>query len=211
MLSRVVAGLAILAVAVVSAVVSYQRIEDLSLSLHQTLLAARLMPVGIDGLITVGSVVLLQDGKLGWLAIVPGVAISLFANIESGIRYGALAAVWAGIPAVSFAIACFVLERWLTQQARLAGTPRGVTETDTVAATESETASASESAPGDAPESAPESAPEGASRDSGSPEPEALPGDTAGCRDRVREHALRVQGPVAQAHPARAAGRPGPG
>jgi len=43
------------------------------------------MPFAIDGLITVGSVVLLQGGRLGWLGIGPGVAISLFANVESGI------------------------------------------------------------------------------------------------------------------------------
>ena len=36
---------------------------------------------------------------LGWLGIGPGVAISVFANVESGIRYGWLAALWVGVPA----------------------------------------------------------------------------------------------------------------
>jgi hypothetical protein len=84
-------------------------------------MAARLMPFGVDGLIVTGSVVLLQSvpGQrwLGWLGLGPGGAISLFANVESGIQYGALAAIWAGIPAVSFSLATFMLERWLKAQA----------------------------------------------------------------------------------------------
>ena len=162
---RVVSGLAILAVATVAGVVSYQHIEDLSLSLHQTLLAARLMPIGIDGLITVGSVVLLQGGRLGWLGIGPGVAIALFANVESGIRYGWLAATWAGIPAVSFALASFILERWVAQQAgahmaAVAETPQAVTEAETVADTEGEAASTSEPASEPASASAAGTAPD---------------------------------------------------
>jgi hypothetical protein len=45
------------------------------------------------------------------------VVISLFANAESGIRFGWLSATWAAIPAVSFSLA-FMLERWLAGQAR---------------------------------------------------------------------------------------------
>lgn len=112
----VVSGLAILAVAIVAGWISYTHIYELSLALHQSRMVARLMPIAIDGLMTVGSVTLLQGGRIGWLGIGPGVAISLFANVESGIRYGWLAAVWAGIPAVSFALATFILERWLTGQ-----------------------------------------------------------------------------------------------
>jgi hypothetical protein len=48
---------------------------------------------------------------------VPGVAASLFANVESGLRWGPLAAGWAGVPAASFALATFLLERWLKAQA----------------------------------------------------------------------------------------------
>jgi hypothetical protein len=116
---KLATGAAILAVAVTAGWISYQHVEDLSLSLHQSLLTARLMPVAIDGLITVGSVVLLQSGSpLGWLGIGPGAALSLFANAESGIRYGWLAAVWAAVPSASFALATFVLERWLVSQAK---------------------------------------------------------------------------------------------
>jgi hypothetical protein len=149
---RIVSGSAILAVAVVAGVISYQHIEDLSLALHQPVMVARLMPFGVDGLITVGSVVPLQGGRLGWLRIGPGVAISLFANVESGIRYGWLAAVWAGIPAVSFALASFILEHWLKGQA--AGTPVSAPQ----AAPESIATMTPESTP-ESTRSAPEGAP----------------------------------------------------
>jgi len=119
--SRLAAGITITAVAAVAGVISYSHIYELTVSLHQSVMAARLMPFGVDGLIVTGSVVLLQSAPgqrwLGWLGIGPGVAISLFANVESGIRYGWLAAVWAGIPAVSFFLACFILENWIKAQA----------------------------------------------------------------------------------------------
>jgi hypothetical protein len=116
-LPKVGAGLAIAAVAATAGVISFGHIYELTLALHQSVLTARLMPVAIDGLITVGSVVLLQSGsRLGWLGVGPGLALSVFANVESGIRYGWLSAVWAGIPALSFFLATFILERWLKSQ-----------------------------------------------------------------------------------------------
>jgi hypothetical protein len=116
---KITCGVAIAAVAVAAGWISYTHIYELTLALHQSRSVARLMPIGVDGLITIGSIVLLQDGGLlGWAGIIPGVVISVFANVESGIRYGALAAIWAGIPAVSFFTACFILERWLAKQAR---------------------------------------------------------------------------------------------
>jgi hypothetical protein len=117
---KIISGLAIAAVAGVAGVVSYLHIYGLTLTLHQPVIVARLMPFAVDGLIVVGSVVLLTEAAawwLGWLGVAPGVAISLFANVESGIRYGVLAAIWAGIPAVAFSLATFMLERWLKAQA----------------------------------------------------------------------------------------------
>jgi hypothetical protein len=119
--TRFMAGLALAVVAVVTGIISYTHIYGLTLALHQPVIVARLYAFGVDGLIVVGSVVLLQAGTkqpwLGWLGVVPGVATSVFANVESGIRYGMLAAVWAGVPAASFALATFLLERWLKAQA----------------------------------------------------------------------------------------------
>jgi hypothetical protein len=123
--ARLVSGLALAAVAGVAGIISYDHIETLTLALHQTQIVARLMPFGVDGLIIVGSVVLLTATPgtelLGWLGVGPGVAASVFANVESGIRYGWLAATWAGVPAGSFFLACFLLERWLKAQAAVSG------------------------------------------------------------------------------------------
>lgn len=128
--SRLTAGLALVVVASVTGVISYTHVYDLTVSLHQPVMVARLMPFGVDGLIVVGSVVLLQAAPgqawLGWLGVVPGVAASLFANVESGLRWGPLPAGWAGMPAASFALATFLLERWLKAQASHGG--RGGTE-----------------------------------------------------------------------------------
>jgi hypothetical protein len=129
--SRLTAGLALGVVAAVTGVISYTHVYDLTVSLHQSMMVARLMLFGVDGLIVVGSVVLLQSAPgqawLGWIGVVPGVAASLFANVESGLRWGPLAAGWAGVPAASFALATFLLERWLKAQASHGG--QGGTET----------------------------------------------------------------------------------
>jgi hypothetical protein len=166
--AKVVSGAAILAVAAVAGLISYTHIENLSLALHQPVMVARLMPFGVDGLITVGSVVLLQGGRLGWLGIGPGVAISLFANVESGIRYGWLAAVWAGIPAVSFALASFILENWLKGQAK-------APVTAPLEASEDAPVTAPIEAPSDAPEGEPGSVPEGAPGANDTANPETPP------------------------------------
>jgi hypothetical protein len=101
--------------------VSYIHIEALTLALHQPPIVARLMPFGVDGLIVVGSVALLQAPEdqrwLGWLCVGPGALASLFANVESGLQYGPLAAGWAGMASVGFFLATFTLERWLKGQA----------------------------------------------------------------------------------------------
>lgn len=114
------AALPVAAVAIIAGIVSYSHIEHLALAEHQPLTLARLFPFAVDGLIAAGSVVVLGGEQLGWLAVVPGVAATLFANIESGIGYGPLAATVAAWPAVAFSVASFVLERWIK---RLAGQP----------------------------------------------------------------------------------------
>lgn len=131
--ASVIVGAALAAVAGVTGRISYVHIEELSVALHQPAGVARIMPFGVDGLVLVGSVVLLQSAPgqwwLGWLGVGPGVAASLFANVESGIRYGWLSAAWAGVPSAGFALACFIAERWLYAQASrgasTVGTPGG--------------------------------------------------------------------------------------
>jgi hypothetical protein len=141
--SRLIAGLALATVAGVTGRISYLHIKALTLALHQPPQVAQIMPFGVDGLIVVGSVVLLQavagQEWLGWLGIGPGVAASLFANAESGIAYGWLSAVWATVPAVAFAVATFMFERWLKGQVAWGTSPRpGTTaspQTEDVSAT----------------------------------------------------------------------------
>jgi Protein of unknown function (DUF2637) len=129
--SKIIAGTALAVVAGVTGVISYKHIYTLSIALYQPVMVARLMPFGVDGLIVVGSVVLMQatpdHPRLGWFGVVPGVAVSLFANVESGIAHGPLAAGWAGVPAGAFAVATFLLERWLKSQVSRGG-PAGAHE-----------------------------------------------------------------------------------
>jgi uncharacterized protein DUF2637 len=104
------------AVAVIAGIVSFGHIETLALSVHQTLAAARMLPGSVDFLIVAGSAILLAGSALGWLGVVPGVAATLFANVESGLPHGPLSAVIASWPAVAFTLATLMLERWLKRQ-----------------------------------------------------------------------------------------------
>lgn len=115
---RLLIGAAIAAVATAAGWISYTHIYELTLTRGGSHGAAVLMPLGVDGLITVGSIVLLEGGRIGWLCIGPGFVTSLFANVEAGIQNGWLSAVWDGIPAVSFALACLVLEKHLRGRAK---------------------------------------------------------------------------------------------
>jgi len=116
-------------VALVAGTVSYFHIEHLALVEHQPHALAEMFPFAVDGLIAAGSVVVLAGCRLGWLAMVPGIAATLFANVESGIGYGWLAAVVAGWPAIAFSLSSFVLERWLRSQVAVRSTtPVIVTE-----------------------------------------------------------------------------------
>ena len=118
--SRVIAGLAFAVVAGVTGRISYIHIQSLSVALHQPEQVARLMPFGVDGLIVVGSVALLQapdnQPNLGWICVAPGAVVSLFANVMSSIGDGWLSAAWAGVASMSFIAATFTLERWAKAQ-----------------------------------------------------------------------------------------------
>ena len=112
----IAAGLPVAVVAVVAGVVSYSHIVALSLRAGQSVTDAHLSPIPVDGLIVGGSVILAFGSWLGWLAVVPGVGATLFANVESGLPHGPLGATVSAWPAIAFSIASFVLERWLKSQ-----------------------------------------------------------------------------------------------
>ena len=117
----VIAALPVAVVAVVAGIVSYSHIVALSLRAGQSIMDAHLSPIPVDGLIVGGSVILWFGSWLGWFAVAPGVAATLFANVESGLPRGPLAAAVAAWPAVAFTVATIVLERWLKSQAKVPG------------------------------------------------------------------------------------------
>jgi hypothetical protein len=118
-------------VAVIAGVVSYGHIEHLALLDHQSLDAARLYPFAVDFLIVAGSVLLLDGFSLGWLSVGAGVAATLYANVESGVSYGAGSATLAAWPAVAFTVASFTLERYIKR--RLLNQPVAETVAEVVA------------------------------------------------------------------------------
>ncbi len=110
------AALPVALVALVAGTVSYSHIVALGLRTGQSLADAHLLPIAVDGLIGSGSVILAAGSALGWLGVVPGVLATLFANLESGLPHGQLAAVVATWPAIAFTVASFMLGRWLRSQ-----------------------------------------------------------------------------------------------
>jgi hypothetical protein len=100
-------------VGAVAAVVSYGHIVNLFLSWHAPLYDARLMPVAIDGLIIIGAGAARGGQKLlGWSAIGPGLAASLYANVMNGLPYGRGAAMGSGWATIALFLATNVMERW---------------------------------------------------------------------------------------------------
>jgi hypothetical protein len=90
-LARVLTGLAVLMVAVIAAVVSFTHIETFALAHGQPLVGARLMPVSVDGLLVVSSLVLLAAARAQQRALslaragpVLGVVATVLANVTFG-------------------------------------------------------------------------------------------------------------------------------
>jgi hypothetical protein len=111
------------AVGAVAAVVSYGHIVNLFLKWHQTSLDAHLMPIAIDGLIIIGAGAA-KSGQvwLGWSAIGPGLAASLYANVMNGLPHGKGAAMGSGWATIALFLATNVMERWKPAQAGRGGT-----------------------------------------------------------------------------------------
>jgi hypothetical protein len=90
-------------------VVSYSHIEHLALDNGQTLLAARLLPVSVDGAVLVASLVLAdyarrgaQAPPLGRILLTAGILITLAANGISGASHGPVGVMVAMLPAGAF-------------------------------------------------------------------------------------------------------------
>ena len=120
------AAVPVAAVAVFAGVVSYTHVYALAVRTDQGGVAAHLLPLSLDGLIVAGSVLLLAGFLLGWIGVGLGVLGTLYANVVSMLPHGHLSATIASWPAISFAVATFLLERWIKRQ--VGGVARGGSE-----------------------------------------------------------------------------------
>jgi hypothetical protein len=115
--SALVVGVSLAVVASATGFISYTHISALTIILHGSWKTAHLMPLAVDGQIAIGSVILMEvkDNRrwLGLIGFAPGLLESLFANWESGIVHGLLAAGWSTVPAQAFACSTFLFEMWL--------------------------------------------------------------------------------------------------
>jgi len=106
---------AVLLVAAIAAVISYQHVVALAIRYGQPALAAYLLPVSIDGLVAVSSLVMLRSARLGVAS--PGLArtglilaiiATLACNVGYGVAHGWPGALLSGWPAVAFVVAAEV-------------------------------------------------------------------------------------------------------
>ncbi len=102
---------AVLLVAAIAAVVSYMHVVSLAIRFGQPPAAAYLLPVSVDGLVAVSSLVMLRSARLGvsapWLArtgLVLAVGATLACNVAYGLPHGAPRALLSGSPAVAFVV-----------------------------------------------------------------------------------------------------------
>ena len=109
-LIRITTALAVVAVAVVAAVISYQHAFELVRSHGESGVTARLLPFTVDGLIWVVSMVVLDASRRGqpvprlaaW-SLGPGVVATVGANLAHGVGHGpvgALVSAWPALPLV---------------------------------------------------------------------------------------------------------------
>src|SRR5258706_14676130 len=98
---------AVFIVAAIAAVVSFLHIKDLALAHGQGQLAAMLLPISVDGMITAASLALLYAARAGlpspWLGRVMlglGVAATIAANAVEGASGGAVGVMVSAWPAV---------------------------------------------------------------------------------------------------------------
>jgi Protein of unknown function (DUF2637) len=108
--------LAVGLVAAIAAVVSYTHVYDLGRTHGQTGLAARLLPLSVDGLVVVASLVLLQSARNGHqssalprFALWLGIAFTVATNLAYGLPHGPVGAVLSAWPGAAFVLAVEIL------------------------------------------------------------------------------------------------------
>jgi hypothetical protein len=115
-LARALTGLAVIAVAVIAAAVSFAHIDALALSHGYTRGTARLLPFSVDGLIVASSMVLLTEARaqrnapaLARAGLVLGIAGTLAANVAYGVHFGPVGALVNAWPAGAFITATEII------------------------------------------------------------------------------------------------------
>jgi Protein of unknown function (DUF2637) len=121
---RMATAAAVLLVAAIAAVISYVHIEHLAVTHGQSVLAAGLLPLSIDGTVAAASLVMLRAARRGlgtpWLArfmLVLAVSATLACNVAYGAPFGLTGALLSGWPAAAF-IGCAEMALGLVRRTR---------------------------------------------------------------------------------------------
>jgi Protein of unknown function (DUF2637) len=110
-LKKVLAGIAVVAVAIIAAVVSFNHIDTLALSHGYSYFTAALLPFSVDSLIVAASLSLMAAIRpaLSRFGIGLGVTATLAANVAYGVHFGVVGALVGAWPAVAFIVAAEIL------------------------------------------------------------------------------------------------------
>lgn len=107
-LIRVTTALAVLAVAVIAAIISYQHAYELIRAHGETGFAARLLPLTVDGLIWAASMVILDASRrnqrvprLAAWSLGCAIAATISANLAHGLNHGPIGALISAWPALA--------------------------------------------------------------------------------------------------------------
>ena len=127
-LIRITTTLAVVAVAGVAAIISYQHAYELVTSHGETGLTARLLPFTVDGLIWAASMVVLDAGRrnhrvprLAAWSLGAGIVATLGANLAHGVSHGPIDALVSARPALAL-VGSFELLMMLVRSARQTST-----------------------------------------------------------------------------------------
>ena len=124
------AAVAVIAIAVVAAIVSYRHALTVARDHGETGATAYMTPITIDGLVVVASMVMLDAARrrqhppgLAWCALAMGIGATLGINVLYGVQHGLIGAVIAAWPAVALTIAVELLMGMIRRRAVPAPAP----------------------------------------------------------------------------------------
>ena len=121
-------AVAVIGVAAVAAIASYEHVHDLVRAHGEAGWTARLVPLTVDGLIYASSMVMLDCARrkvpvpvLAWWRLGLGITATLAANVAHGLGHGLTGAAVAAWPAVA-PVGSYELLTMIIRSARLSGT-----------------------------------------------------------------------------------------